>query len=70
MTALVEGPESRPLPDLRTLTWDQSAGRACIWCKKPLTTGAVSAGIIRGQLGAHILDTEVWAGPCCQGKAP
>ncbi|MFC9624284.1 hypothetical protein ACFTXM_31340 [Streptomyces sp. NPDC056930] len=49
---------------------DQSAGRACIWCKKPLTTGAVGAGIIRDRLGVHILDTEVWAGPCCQGERP
>ncbi|WP_406381165.1 hypothetical protein [Streptomyces sp. NBC_01618] len=60
----------RPLPDLGTLTWDQSAGRACIWCKKLLTTGAVSVGIIRGQLGAHVLDTEVWAGPCCAVAQP
>lgn len=70
MTALVEGPASRSLPDPRTLTWDQSAYRACIWCKKPLTTGAISVGIIRDRLGAHVLDTEVWAGPCCDGDKP
>ncbi|MET7308589.1 hypothetical protein ACWD7C_28875 [Streptomyces sp. NPDC005134] len=56
---------ARPLPEPGELTWDQSAGRACIWCKRPLTSGAVSAGIICDQLGAHNLDTEVWAGPCC-----
>lgn len=70
MTAVADGRESRPLPDPRTLTWDQAKGRACIWCKKPLTTGAVSAGIIRNRQGAHVLDTEVWAGPCCEDDKP
>ncbi|MGW1109467.1 hypothetical protein [Streptomyces sp. NPDC002540] len=67
---MTENQGRRPLPDPRTLTWDQSSGRACIWCKKPLTSGAVSAGIIRDRLGAHVLDTEVWAGPCCQSDKP
>ncbi|WP_093895219.1 hypothetical protein [Streptomyces sp. Ncost-T10-10d] len=49
---------------------DQSAGRACIRRKNPLTTGAVGVGIIRDRLGAHNLDTEVRAGPCCQGEQP
>lgn len=40
-------------------------GRACIYCQRLLTRGAVSAGIIRDRLGVHNLDTEVWAGPCC-----
>ncbi|GGT54720.1 hypothetical protein GCM10010207_63340 [Streptomyces atratus] len=68
MTASADGPASRLLPDPRVLTWDQSAGRACIWCKKALTTGTVSVGFIRDRLGAHNLDTEVWAGPCCLGE--
>lgn len=59
---------TRPLPAPGTLTWGQATGRACIWCKTPLTTGAVSAGTIRDRLGAHVLDTEVWAGPCCVGE--
>ncbi len=57
----------RRLPTLGELTWDQSAGRACVWCKQPLDRGAVPAGVIREQDGAHCLDTEVWAGPCCSG---
>ncbi|MFF1923142.1 hypothetical protein ACFVW8_21550 [Streptomyces sp. NPDC058221] len=56
---------TRPLPGPSELTWDQSAGRACVWCRQPLTSGAVSVGIVRDQLGTHNLDTEVWAGPCC-----
>ncbi|GAA2985459.1 hypothetical protein [Streptomyces fulvorobeus] len=56
---------ARPLPKLDTLTWDQSSGRACVWCKKLLTTGAVHAGTIRERMGAHNLDTEVWACPLC-----
>ncbi|MER6235974.1 hypothetical protein ABT185_07840 [Streptomyces clavifer] len=55
----------RPLPALGALTWDQSAGRACVWCAEPLTTGAVHAGVIRERDGAHVLDTEVWAHPLC-----
>lgn len=56
---------SRLLPAPSELTWDQSMGRACVYCRQLLTRGAVRAGIIRDQLGAHNLDTEVWAGPCC-----
>lgn len=64
-------PASRPLPALNTLTWDQSAGRACIWCKRLLTTGAVHVGIICGRSGVHVLDTEVWACPRCDaGETP
>ncbi|MFE7430282.1 hypothetical protein [Streptomyces sp. NPDC057545] len=58
-------PTRRPLPDPRTLTWEQANGRACIWCKTPLTTGTVRVGVIRDRLGVHNLDTEVWTGPCC-----
>ncbi|MFD3999791.1 hypothetical protein [Streptomyces rubiginosohelvolus] len=57
----------RQLPTLGELTWDQAAGRACVWCKKLLDRGAVSAGVIRERDGAHVLDTQVWAGPCCTG---
>ncbi|MEE4492030.1 hypothetical protein [Streptomyces sp. BE230] len=60
----------RPLPAPGELTWEQSAGRACVWCRRPLTSGAVRAGIVRDQLGAHNLDTEVWAGPCCASATP
>ncbi|MFE4217156.1 hypothetical protein [Streptomyces sp. NPDC056844] len=64
-------PVARELPALETLTWDQSAGRACVWCKKLLTTGAVSAGTIPCRDGAHVLDTEVWACPECDaGETP
>ncbi|MFC9943350.1 hypothetical protein [Streptomyces pratensis] len=56
---------SRPLPGPERLTWDQSAGRACIYCARMLTSGAVRVGTIRDRLGAHILDSEAWAGPCC-----
>lgn len=56
---------ARTLPALGTLTWAQSAGRACVWCGRLLTTGAVHAGIIRERDGAHVLDTEVWACPLC-----
>ncbi|MFH8476990.1 hypothetical protein [Streptomyces sp. NPDC018000] len=58
----------RGFPDPRTLTWDQANGRACVWCGKPLTTGTVRVGIVRDQLGAHNLDTEVWTGPCCADR--
>ncbi|MDQ0795559.1 hypothetical protein [Streptomyces sp. B1I3] len=62
---------ARELPRLEVLTWDQMAGRACVWCKTLLTTGAVSAGTIRDQDGAHVLDTEVWACPPCDaGEKP
>lgn len=65
--AVVSAP-ARPLPAPDRLTWDQSAGRACIWCGAPLTSGAVRVGTIRDQLGAHNLDSEAWAGPCCLAK--
>ncbi|MFI7890835.1 hypothetical protein ACIFUY_06180 [Streptomyces sp. CACIS-1.16CA] len=65
--AAVVARRGRQLPPLAGLTWDQAAGRACVWCKRPLDRGAVSAGVIEGRDGAHVLDTEVWAGPCCTG---
>lgn len=55
----------RTLPAAETLTWDQATGRACIWCGRLLTTGAVRVGVIPDRQGAHVLDVEAWAGPCC-----
>lgn len=66
MTAMADRRASWPLPDSGRLTWEQAQGRACIWCNRPLSAGAISVGIVRDQQGAHVLDTEVWAGPCCQ----
>ncbi|NUK35072.1 hypothetical protein HRW16_09670 [Streptomyces lunaelactis] len=53
------------LPATVDLSWEQYAGRACVWCDQPLTTGARSVGTARGRIGAHVLDIEVYAGPCC-----
>lgn len=39
----------------------RTAGRACYACGKRLTSGAVYWDWARGRLGAHVLDTEVWA---------
>jgi hypothetical protein len=57
--------DARVLPTAGDLSWEQYAGRACVWCDQPLTTGARSVGISRGRLGAHVLDIEVFAGACC-----
>lgn len=56
----------RQLPDAAELTWAQHQGFACVWCQRRLTTGAVSAGVARGRIGAHVLDIEVYEGPCCR----
>lgn len=56
------------LPPTSQLTYEQYSGRACCWCARPLTTGAVSAGISRGRHAAHILDTEVYACPACASE--
>ncbi|MGW2580638.1 hypothetical protein ACWCYZ_04740 [Streptomyces virginiae] len=53
---------SAPLPEVYGLPWEQSSGRACVACGKPLTAGAVSRGHLRGRHGVHVLDVEVW---CC-----
>ncbi|WP_424863798.1 hypothetical protein [Streptomyces sp. MMS24-I29] len=58
-------PTGQPLPDPRTLTWDQANGRACIWCGQLLTTSTIRVGIIHDRLGAHILGAEAWTDPCC-----
>ncbi|MGW3168280.1 hypothetical protein ACWC9Q_37085, partial [Streptomyces sp. NPDC001142] len=47
-------PTRQPLPDPRTLTWDQANGRACIWCGQILTTSTIRVGIIHDRLGAHM----------------
>lgn len=62
-TAAVSMCRYQRVPAARELSWEQTAGRACFACGKPLTTGAVSCGIARGRDGAHVLDTEVWACP-------
>lgn len=55
----------RPIPPAGDLSWEQYAGRACVWCGQPLTVGGRSVGIARGREGVHVLDVEVYAGPCC-----
>ena len=52
-------------PPALELTRAQYSGWACCWCGKELRRGAISAGIARGQLGAHVLDIEVYAHPEC-----
>lgn len=51
------------LPPARDLNYEQYSGRACCWCSKTLSSGAVPAGISRGSSGAHVLDNEVYACP-------
>ncbi|NUK70460.1 hypothetical protein HRW23_32915 [Streptomyces lunaelactis] len=53
------------LPAAADLSWEQYAGRACVWCDQPLTAGARSVGTARGRISAHVLDIEAYAGPCC-----
>lgn len=55
----------REIPPADKLTGEQYAGRSCVWCDTPITHGGYSAGTARGRIGACILDTEVYAGPCC-----
>ncbi|MEU4498894.1 hypothetical protein AB0F96_37000 [Streptomyces sp. NPDC023998] len=56
------------LPAAGDLSWEQYSGRACVWCDRPITRGGRSVGIARGRMGAHVLDIEVYAGPCCPQK--
>jgi hypothetical protein len=58
------------IPPAFELTAEQYAGRSCCWCARVLTHGAVSAGIARGRLGAHVLDVEVYACPGCAADRP
>ncbi|WP_413754779.1 hypothetical protein [Streptomyces sp. MMBL 11-3] len=54
-----------PPPPADQLRLEAYSGWACCFCGTKLTTGAVSAGISRGSVGAHVLDVEVWACPGC-----
>lgn len=54
-----------PIPPVEDLTVGQYAGWNCVWCAAPIPTGGRLVGISRGRDGAHILDTQVYAGPCC-----
>ena len=56
---------ARRLPSALHLGRAVYSGWACVWCGKRLTSGAVSAGIARGQRGAHNFDVEVYACPSC-----
>lgn len=56
------------LPPVEDLTYWQSAGWACVWCKVRLTSEAVSAGTARGSQRAHVLDVEVFACPDCASE--
>lgn len=56
-------------PPTSELTYEQYSGRACCWCGKPLMYGAVSAGISRGQVGAHVQDIEVYRHPRCSSDS-
>ncbi|MEU6279518.1 hypothetical protein [Streptomyces sp. NPDC047028] len=56
----------RQLPSALHLPRAVYSGWACAWCGASLLhTGGTSAGIARGRLGAHVLDTEVYACPAC-----
>jgi hypothetical protein len=59
---------ARSLPSVHTLTRAQYDGHACVWCGERLWTGAVSAGIARGHIGAHDLSIEVYACPDCDRR--
>ncbi|MFF3873258.1 hypothetical protein [Streptomyces sp. NPDC001978] len=61
------GRDPQEPPPTSDLSYEQYAGRACCWCGKQLQHGAVSAGIARGRMGAHVLDVEVYACPDCAG---
>jgi hypothetical protein len=58
------------LPDARHLTRAQYAGWACVWCGRPLTTGATLAGRAVGSIGAHRLDVDVYQCPDCTPVQP
>ncbi|WP_328426066.1 hypothetical protein [Streptomyces sp. NBC_00443] len=55
-------------PAAAELNRAQYSGWACCWCATSLlgVSGVISAGIAEGRMGAHVLDTEVYAcGPRC-----
>ncbi|MCY0954725.1 hypothetical protein [Streptomyces sp. H27-S2] len=55
--------QDAPLPAVDSLTWDQTAGRACIACGQRLTFGAVPRGSISTRHGARVIAYEVWSCP-------
>ena len=56
----------REPPPIDRLTRAQTSGWACCWCGRSLMdVEAVPAGVARGQLGVHVLDSHVWACPDC-----
>ncbi|NXY99115.1 hypothetical protein HYE82_33000 [Streptomyces sp. BR123] len=52
-----------PLPARDQLTWEQAQGRACVACRRQLTTDAVHRGIVAGSQGCHDTSVEVWSCP-------
>lgn len=60
-----DGRDRRTIPHVDDLTVGQYAGWNCVWCAKVITKGGRLVGIARGRDGAHVLDVEVYAGPCC-----
>ncbi|WP_234539434.1 hypothetical protein [Streptomyces shenzhenensis] len=53
------------LPDATKLTRAQHSGWACVFCRAPLSKGAVLAGRAEGHLGVHDLSIDVYACPSC-----
>lgn len=59
------GEPYREIPSVLALNYGQYAGWNCVFCGCILTRDARLVGISRGSEGAHVLDVEVYAGPCC-----
>ncbi|RPE44183.1 hypothetical protein EDD90_7413 [Streptomyces sp. Ag109_O5-1] len=53
------------LPDATWLTRAQHSGWACVFCRAPLSKGAVKAGRAEGMIGAHDMSIDVYACPSC-----
>lgn len=68
--AAVTSPDARTLPPVADLSGEQAAGRSCVYCNTPITHGGYPAGISRGHVGARVVDTQVYAGPCCPQETP
>ncbi|MEU0659650.1 hypothetical protein [Streptomyces lavendulocolor] len=56
---------ARSIPPPEELTFGQYKGWNCVWCGGAIEHGGRLVGITRGTNGAHDLDSEVYAGPCC-----
>ncbi|MFG3509519.1 hypothetical protein ACGF5F_28910 [Streptomyces sp. NPDC047821] len=56
---------AREIPPPEELTVGQYKGWSCVFCGTLIRHGGRLAGVTRGRDGAHDLDTEVYAGPCC-----